>query len=206
MPQKEPQQNLVQSFVDQAMLALLRAVRLKCPACGKGAINATWFRMHERCPNCELDYRRESGFYLGSIYFNYGLTGLIVSCVGAPMVLSREVSFQVMMAIMAVFCIAFPIWFLRYARSLCIAMDHLFDRRRAPTETIAEDEDSPLKKEKQSSDSAELTEHFNCPFCHEAFHFASRKRRTWSSCPNCGEQVFLLPSRPRGPKPQSDAP
>lgn len=197
--------NLVESFLQRATTAFFRAVRLRCPACGEGAINASWFHMHDRCPVCELDFRRESGFYLGSIYFNYGLTGLIVSCVGAPMVLSREVSFQVMAAIIAVFCVAFPIWFLRYARSMCIALDHLFDGRRAPTDKIAEDENSPLKSGEQSSQATELMEHFNCPFCHEAFQFASRQRRTWSSCPQCGEQVFLLPSRPRTPNPQSDS-
>lgn len=195
-PPKQPE-SLAASFLEKAKIAFIRAVLLKCPACGEGAINASWLRMHERCPKCELDFRRESGFYLGSIYFNYGLTGLIVSCVGAPMVLSREVSFNVMLAIMAVFCVAFPIWFLRYARSMCIAMDHLFDRRRAPTDRPEKDEKSPLKPAAETSHTTELLEHFNCPFCHAAFRFASRQRRTWSDCPECGEKVFLLPSRPR---------
>lgn len=32
--------------------------------------------MEPRCPACSLDFRREPGFYLGSISINYGITAL----------------------------------------------------------------------------------------------------------------------------------
>ena len=35
--------------------------------------------MHERCPHCGVKFEREPGFFLGSIYINYGLTALIVA-------------------------------------------------------------------------------------------------------------------------------
>ena len=35
--------------------------------------------MAERCTECGLRFHREPGFYLGSIYFNYGLTAILVT-------------------------------------------------------------------------------------------------------------------------------
>jgi hypothetical protein len=67
--------------------------------------------MHESCDHCGLRYQREPGYFLGSIYFNYGLT--------APIVWP-----------LALFCLLFPLWFFRYARSLWLGFDHFFDARR----------------------------------------------------------------------------
>ena len=58
---------------------LSRALRLRCPICGRGKLFRWWLLMHERCPNCGVKFEREPGFFLGSIYINYGLTALIVA-------------------------------------------------------------------------------------------------------------------------------
>ena len=34
------------------------ALRLRCPACGRGRLFTGWFTMHQRCPACGLDLRR----------------------------------------------------------------------------------------------------------------------------------------------------
>ncbi|MCR9117116.1 MAG: DUF983 domain-containing protein, partial [bacterium] len=200
-PSSKPAPN--PSFLDRLATAIWRALRLRCPECGVGRVNANWFRMNDHCPNCQFDFRRESGFFLGSIYFNYGLTGLIVSCVGTPLVLSRSMTFPIMAAIIAIFCVGFPIWFLRYARCLCISLDHLFDGRRqlAPD---ARETNSPIRAMDEEPRNDELLEYFTCPFCHTHFRFASRARRTWRQCPDCGQQVFLLPSRPRDSSEKSE--
>ena len=49
-----------------------------CPRCRQGAIFRGSFlfgfpRMHERCPVCGLKYEREPGYFLGAMYFSYGL-------------------------------------------------------------------------------------------------------------------------------------
>ena len=31
-----------------------RAVRLRCPNCGRGKLFESWFRMHDHCPICRL--------------------------------------------------------------------------------------------------------------------------------------------------------
>jgi len=106
---------------------IVRALRLRCPECGEGKLFAGWFKMNDRCAKCGTDFRREPGFYLGSIYFNYGLTALVVTVtyVGA-MIFGYGESSTLFWSIMA-FCILFPIWYFRYARSLWLSMDHYWD-------------------------------------------------------------------------------
>ncbi len=48
-----------------------RALRLRCPRCGRSPLYARYFRMHERCVACGLRYEREQGFFVGAIYINY---------------------------------------------------------------------------------------------------------------------------------------
>ncbi|HWY56886.1 MAG TPA: DUF983 domain-containing protein [Terriglobales bacterium] len=49
-----------------------------CPRCRSGKIFGksifTGFpRMRERCPNCDLKFEREQGYFLGAMYISYGL-------------------------------------------------------------------------------------------------------------------------------------
>ena len=56
-----------------------RSCRLRCPRCGGSRLFRGWFTMWPECQHCHLPFVREPGFYLGSIYFNYGLTALVVT-------------------------------------------------------------------------------------------------------------------------------
>jgi uncharacterized protein (DUF983 family) len=49
------------------------ALRFRCPRCCKGAVWRAPFRMHERCPVCELVYEREPGYFTGAMYASYFL-------------------------------------------------------------------------------------------------------------------------------------
>lgn len=105
-----------------------RSLRLRCPRCGRGRLFAGWFRMEDRCSDCGLDLRREPGFYLGSIYVNYGLTALVVTVVYVAALSLGYGRSRSLLWIMAAFCVAFPLWFFRYARSLWLGLDHYVDR------------------------------------------------------------------------------
>lgn len=106
---------------------LLRSFRLRCPECGKGRIFYAFSKMFHHCVYCGLVYERESGYFLGSIYFNYGLTALAVT-IGYPLlVFGFELPSNVIFWSALGFCILFPMWFFRYARSMWIAFDQLCD-------------------------------------------------------------------------------
>jgi uncharacterized protein (DUF983 family) len=104
--------------------------------CGKGKVFAGFFKSNPACSECGAKFDREPGFFLGSIYFNYGLTALI--CVIAYPILSfggiapsiaGYSGDQVTMALLLVFALLFPLWFFRYARSLWLGMDQYWDPR-----------------------------------------------------------------------------
>ncbi|HTN77453.1 MAG TPA: DUF983 domain-containing protein [Pirellulaceae bacterium] len=112
-----------------------RALRLRCPMCGVGKLYRGWFAMHSQCPHCGVSLEREPGFYLGSIYFNYGLTALITA-VAYPVLLFNEVlSDKWLMPATLAFAMLFPIWFFRYARSLWLGFDQYMDPRGGETGT-----------------------------------------------------------------------
>ncbi len=109
-----------------------RAVRLRCPACGEGQLFHGWFKMHPACSHCGFKYQREPGYFLGSIYFNYGLTALIITAVFFGLFLGFGISPDVLLWPLTAFCFFFPLWFFRYARSLWMAFDEYFDPRAKP--------------------------------------------------------------------------
>jgi hypothetical protein len=97
--------------------------------------------MFHHCVYCGLVYERESGYFLGSIYFNYGLTALAVT-IGYPLlVFGFELPSNVIFWSALVFCVLFPMWFFRYARSLWIAFDQLCDPAESKARIRTDDPD-----------------------------------------------------------------
>ena len=55
-----------------------------CPRCRRGSIFSTSIfrifpRMHQRCPACGLRFEREQGYFLGAMYFSYGIAAILIS-------------------------------------------------------------------------------------------------------------------------------
>ena len=102
---------------------LVRAVRLRCPRCGRSPLYAGWFRMHERCAACGLRYEREQGYFVGAIYVNYAVTTIIA--VTGFLLTWRDVPIAVELMVWGVFVVLFPLWFFRYSRSLWLGLEFL---------------------------------------------------------------------------------
>lgn len=83
--------------------------------------------MHEKCPACGVSLVRESGFYLGSIYFNYGLTALIVAIAYPVLLFNGLVAEQTLLWSALGFVLVFPLLFFRHARSLWLGFDQFVD-------------------------------------------------------------------------------
>ena len=111
----------------RATVLLLRALQLRCPWCGRGSLYASWFRMYKECPACRHGLEPEPGFYLGSIYINYGVTALVVA-IAYPLLHFRKLVREPWLMVAAVaFAVLFPLFFHRYARSLWLALDQWLD-------------------------------------------------------------------------------
>jgi uncharacterized protein (DUF983 family) len=120
--------------------ALHRAWRLRCPRCGRGRLFKSPISMNPSCAECDLHFEREPGYFLGSIYINYGLTALLVTLFYFALFFSGAVSPQTALWIVTAFALVFPIWFFRYARSLWLGFDYFWDppaasERRQPADS-----------------------------------------------------------------------
>jgi hypothetical protein len=83
--------------------------------------------MYAHCDHCGLKYERAPGYFLGSIYFNYGLTTLIVVAAFLTLFITDVLAQQYVFLLLLAFSLFFPIWFFRWARSLWMAFDHFVD-------------------------------------------------------------------------------
>ena len=110
---------------------LVRAFRLRCPQCGEGRLFRGLFQMNESCSACGASFKREQGFYLGSIYINYGATVIGTGGLYALLVLALGWSYKSALAACLVAALVFPIWFFRWARSLLLALDGSVNQQQA---------------------------------------------------------------------------
>jgi Ca2+/Na+ antiporter len=85
--------------------------------------------MHETCASCGLKYEREPGFFLGSIYFNYGLTAMVATMVYPIATFGLKYPRTPTIVCIVTFVVLFPICFFRHARSLWIGFDQFVDPR-----------------------------------------------------------------------------
>lgn len=112
-----------------------RALRLRCPVCGEGKLFRGIIAINENCPNCEIKIEREPGFFLGAIYFNYGLTAMLTLIAYALLRFTTELTSKQVLGTTLAISVLFPIWFHRYARSLWAGFDQWHDPRERPDQT-----------------------------------------------------------------------
>ncbi len=104
--------------------ALTRAVRLRCPACGRAPLFRSWFVMNTACAVCDLRFERAQGYWVGAIYINYGVTTLIAvtGYFAAWRWWDPPLAWQ--LAVWGLFTVVFPLWFFPYSRSVWLAVEY----------------------------------------------------------------------------------
>ena len=110
-------------------ILLRRALLLRCPLCGQGRLFRNWLAMHKHCPHCGVEFEREPGFFLGSIYINYGLTVLIVSAAYIYLMFNSRIGKNTLLAAALGFTVVFPLLVFPWARSLWLGFDQWRDPR-----------------------------------------------------------------------------
>lgn len=86
------------------------------------------FRMHTTCPECGFKFEREPGYFLGSIYINYGLTAMITTITWVVLHLGYGFEPRPLAIGLLTFCVVFGTFFFRYARALWLALDCRFEK------------------------------------------------------------------------------
>ena len=100
--------------------------QLKCPQCREGALFRTYFKMFTQCPVCELRFERETGYFVGAMYLNYGATVLIAFPSYFLLEAFAPIPFTVNLSGWALFSAIFPVIFYRYSKSLWLNFDYAF--------------------------------------------------------------------------------
>jgi uncharacterized protein (DUF983 family) len=105
-----------------------RALRLRCPRCGRAPLYRSWFVMDDPCPACGLRYEREHGYFVGAIYLNYAAT--IAVALGTVLGLDAAVGLPLrwQLAVGVALGALVPLVFFRYARGLWLAIDFVLSR------------------------------------------------------------------------------
>ncbi|HEX8273528.1 MAG TPA: DUF983 domain-containing protein [Longimicrobiaceae bacterium] len=108
---------------------MARAMRLRCPHCGRGRVVRTWLHMRERCPACGIRTARgEDDFMLGAMVFNIafaeGLLALVL--VGVAVATWPDVPWRFLQFGGPVLMVLAPIAFLPFSRTLWMAFEPLY--------------------------------------------------------------------------------
>ena len=85
------------------------------------------FSTHERCAHCQLKFEREPGYFLGSIYVNYGMTALFITFWFVVLQFGLGWTPQQLLWPLTTFCLVFPAVMFRYTRAIWLAMDCFWD-------------------------------------------------------------------------------
>src|SRR5260370_18025777 len=81
------------------------------------------FRTMERCSSCGLKFEREPGYFLGSIYINYGITALLLTVGWITLRFGYGIESRCLALGLAAFLVGFQIFFFRYAPALRLPLD-----------------------------------------------------------------------------------
>lgn len=108
-----------------------RGMHLRCPRCGAAPLFSGRFSMYSHCLSCDLQFEREQGYFVGAIYVNYVVTTILV--IGGYFALDRVlgISLTNQLILWCTFAILFPLIFFRYARSLWLSFDYIFNPENA---------------------------------------------------------------------------
>jgi uncharacterized protein (DUF983 family) len=81
----EPERTLT-----NALRLLGRALRLRCPNCGKSPVLKSWGTVHQRCATCHFRFERSSdSYFTGAMFFNLIIAEFLFFVIfGATLILS----------------------------------------------------------------------------------------------------------------------
>jgi uncharacterized protein (DUF983 family) len=116
---------------------LARALRLRCPECGRHPIFIParkvrslfdWFSPLDGCPHCGYAYEREEGYFMIAIWVvNYGLVAAIGLTAGMLLQAYSRLSLWSIMALLLVTMPLTSLLLARHAKAFFLAIDHYFD-------------------------------------------------------------------------------
>jgi uncharacterized protein (DUF983 family) len=112
------------SNTQYALLLLKRALRQRCPVCGRGKVFSGWFKTYERCPVCNFAYEREPGYYSGAMAVNLVFSELLIAAIAIPLAVIQSVPVVILIVLGVSLAILLPLLFYRPTKCLWMSLDH----------------------------------------------------------------------------------
>ena len=107
---------------------------MTCPRCRRGRLFPTGsfsfsrpFDMHDRCPECSQNYSPEPGFYYGSMFISYILSGFFCLAFALGAVFGLGWSVGTTFALLITICAIGFVWLYRFSRSVWIHINVRYD-------------------------------------------------------------------------------
>ena len=98
----------------------------RCPRCHNGLIFRSVWRMNADCPSCTLQFEREYGYFLMSIFIAYLIDLVIMLPAGIWLFRQRYPVFNSVLMLLLILVVITPLSF-RYSRIIWLHIDHLLD-------------------------------------------------------------------------------
>ena len=103
---------------------LTQSLLLTCPACQRGRMFRSAFRMNVRCPACHVVFERDGGEITGALAINVTLT-MCIALSGSILAFSTDIPITTLLLALTAAIIIFPLVFYRHARGLWIGIIYL---------------------------------------------------------------------------------
>jgi uncharacterized protein (DUF983 family) len=111
---------------------------LRCPNCRRGRLFNSWIRwiqMNDHCDYCGLAFYPEAGYFVGSIYINYGAT---VAVVIVSLLVVRGVPERFELLFFSCLAALTSLTLFRHSRSLWITIDFWINPWKPPEQARGE--------------------------------------------------------------------
>ncbi len=119
--------------VQRVSRLLGRALLLRCPHCGRGALFQNWIKLRDMCGACGLRYDRgEHDHFLGAYLLNFIIAELLVvaGLVGAMLLTWPDVPWTALTWGLALLVVPAPFATYPYSRAVWLALDLQFQPKR----------------------------------------------------------------------------
>lgn len=105
----------------------LKALLLqRCAHCLQGKVFQGWVGMYERCPVCGIQYEREEGYFMMSIFIGY-ILGTAAAILPILIMLSLKATLITHIAVVSALIIILSPLIFRYSRVIWLHVDELLD-------------------------------------------------------------------------------
>jgi uncharacterized protein (DUF983 family) len=110
---------------------MLRGLTKACPRCGNRKIFRRYFRLLERCPQCDYEFAREEGYWTGALIMNMAFTQILFLALflGYIFVTAPNVQWTILLIIAAATNVIFPTLFYPWSKTIWMAFDLVYMKR-----------------------------------------------------------------------------